>query len=133
MAGFQTSPDLVKRASDEEVLGLALLENLQREDLNPLEEARAYQRLQTEFQLRQEDVARYVGKDRSSIANALRLLKLPEVLQEDLQAGRLSMGHARALLALESDEEQLRLRDQILAGSLSVRETEAQVRSQKQP
>ena len=131
MAGFETIPALVKRASDEEVLGLALLENLQREDLNPLEEARAYQRLQTEFQLRQEDVARYVGKDRSSIANALRLLNLPQVLQEDIEAGGLTMGHAGALLALESEEEQRRLRDQILAGGLSVRETEAHVRTQK--
>ncbi len=131
IAGFETIPALVKHASDAEVLGLALLENLQREDLNPLEEARAYQRLQTEFQLRQEDVARYVGKDRSSIANALRLLKLPQVLQEDLEAGRLTMGHARALLALESEEEQLRLRDQILAAGLSVRETEAHIRTQK--
>ena len=133
MAGFETIPALVKPASDEEVLGLALLENLQREDLNPLEEARAYQRLQTEFQLRQEDVARYVGKDRSSIANALRLLKLPQVLQDDLEAGRLSMGHAQALLALELEEDQLRLRDHILAAGLSVRATEAQVRTQKQP
>ena len=82
MAGLETIPALVKRASNEEVLGLALLENGQREDLNPLEEARAYQRLQTEFHLRQEDVAQYVGKDRSSIANTLRLLKLPQVLQE---------------------------------------------------
>ena len=131
IAGLETIPALVRRASDEEVLGLALLENLQREDLNPLEEARAYQRLQTDFHLRQEDVAQYVGKDRSSIANALRLLKLPQVLQEDLEAGRLTMGHARALLALESEEEQLRLRDQILATGLSVRETEAQVRAQK--
>jgi ParB family chromosome partitioning protein len=131
MAGLETIPALVRHASDEEVLGLALLENLQREDLNPLDEARAYQRLQTEFQLRQEDVAQYVGKDRSSIANALRLLKLPQVLQEDLEAGRLTMGHARALLALESEEAQLRLRDQILAAGLSVRETEAQVRTQR--
>ena len=131
LAGLETIPALVRRASDEEVLGLALLENLQRDDLNPLEEARAYQRLQTEFHLRQEDVAQYVGKDRSSIANALRLLKLPPVLQEDLEAGRLTMGHARALLALESEEAQLRLRDQILASGLSVRETEAQVRAQK--
>ena len=131
IAGLETIPALVRRASDEEVLGLALLENLQREDLNPLEEARAYQRLQTDFHLRQEDVAQYVGKDRSSIANALRLLKLPQVLQEDLEAGRLTMGHARALLALESEEEQLRLRDQILATGLSVRETEAHVRAQK--
>lgn len=133
MAGLETIPALVKRASDEEVLGLALLENLQREDLNPLEEARAYQRLQTEFHLRQEDVAQYVGKDRSSIANMLRLLKLPQMLQEDLEAGRLTMGHARALLALESEAEQLLLRDRILAGGLSVRETEAHVRAQKRP
>src|SRR5215475_14061053 len=133
MAGFETIPALVKPASDEEVLGLALLENLQREELNPLEEARAYQRLQAEFHLRQEDVARYVGKDRSSIANALRLLKLPQALQDDLEAGRLSMGHARALLALELEEDQLRLRDHILAAGLSVRETEAQVRTRKQP
>lgn len=132
IAGLETIPALIKRASDEEVLGLALLENLQREDLNPLEEARAYQRLQVDFQLRQEDVARYVGKDRSSVANALRLLKLPPILQEDLEAGRLTMGHARALLALESEAEQLRLREQILAGELSVRETEARVRTQKQ-
>jgi ParB family chromosome partitioning protein len=131
LAGLETIPALVRRASDEEVLGLALLENLQRDDLNPLEEARAYQRLQSEFHLRQEDVAQYVGKDRSSIANALRLLKLPRVLQEDLETGRLTMGHARALLALESEEAQLRLRDQILASGLSVRETEAHVRAQK--
>src|SRR5215510_6013755 len=131
IAGLETIPALVKPASDEEVLGLALLENLQREGLNPLEEARAYQRLQTEFHLRQEDVARYVGKDRSSIANALRLLKLPQALQDDLEAGRLSMGHARALLALELEEDQLRLRDHILAAGLSVRDTEAQVRTQK--
>jgi ParB family chromosome partitioning protein len=133
IAGLETIPALVKPASEEEVLGLALLENLQREELNPLEEARAYQRLQTEFHLRQEDVARYVGKDRSSIANALRLLKLPQALQDDLEAGRLSMGHARALLALELEEDQLRLRDHILAAGLSVRDTEAQIRTQKQP
>jgi ParB family chromosome partitioning protein len=131
LAGLETIPALVKRASDEEVLGLALLENLQREDLNPLDEARAYQRLQTEFHLRQEDVAQYVGKDRSSIANTLRLLKLPQVLQEDLETGRLTMGHARALLALESEEAQLHLRSQILAAGLSVRDTETQVRTQK--
>jgi len=133
LAGLETIPALVRRASDEEVLALALLENLQREDLNPLEEARAYQRLQTEFHLRQEDVAQSVGKDRSSIANTLRLLKLPQMLQEDLEAGRLTMGHARALLALESETEQLRLRDQILATGLSVRETEAMVRHEITP
>lgn len=131
MAGCQTIPALIKGVDDREMLVLALLENLQREDLNPIEEARAYQRLQTEFQLRQEDVAQYVGKDRSSIANALRLLKLPQALQADIEAGLLTMGHARALLALETEDAQLRVRDQILAEGFSVRETEAQVRTQR--
>lgn len=131
LAGCATVPALIKAVSDREVLELALLENLQREDLNPLEEARAYQRLQSEFHLRQEDVAQCVGKDRSTIANALRLLKLPPVLQNDIAANRLTMGHARALLALASEDEQLYLRNQILAEGLSVRDTEAQVRRQK--
>ncbi|GIX45805.1 MAG: chromosome partitioning protein ParB [Candidatus Tectimicrobiota bacterium] len=131
LAGYDTVPALIRDADDREVLLLALLENLQRDDLNPLEEARAYQRLVAEFGLRQEDIARQVGKDRSSVANALRLLKLPPLLQEDLAAGRLSMGHARALLALESAEAQQRLRDQILAEGLSVRATEARVRQQR--
>ncbi len=131
MAGFEMIPALVKRANDQEALEVALLENLQREDLNPMEEARAYQRLQTEFQLRQDEVARRVGKDRSSVSNVLRLLKLPMTLQADIEAGRLSMGHARAMLALESEAEQQQLRDQVIAEGLSVRETEAQVRTQK--
>ena len=133
MAGFERIPALVKRATDQESLQVALLENLQREDLNPIEEARAYLRLQTEFQLRQDDVAKRVGKDRSSVANALRLLKLPATIQEDIEAGRLSMGHARALLALESAEVQQQLRDRIIAEGLTVREIEAQVRKAKQP
>jgi ParB family chromosome partitioning protein len=128
LAGFDTVPALVKKVNDQETLELALLENLQREDLNPLEEARAYQRLQSEFQLRQREVAERVGKDRSSVANVLRLLQLPATLQADIEAGRLSMGHARALLALESEAEQLRLRDQIVAEGLSVRATEERVR-----
>jgi ParB family chromosome partitioning protein len=131
MAGFERIPALVKKATDQEALEVALLENLQREDLNPMEEARAYQRLQTVFQLRQEEVAQRVGKDRSSIANVLRLLKLSPSLQADIEAGRLSMGHARALLALPSAEAQQYLRDQVLAEGLSVRDTEARVRTQK--
>jgi ParB family chromosome partitioning protein len=132
LAGFATIPALVKKVNDQETLELALLENLQREDLNPMEEARAYQRLQSEFHLRQREVAQRVGKERSSVANVLRLLQLPPALQADIEAGRLSMGHARALLALESAEEQQRLRDQILAEDLSVRATEARVRRQTQ-
>ena len=131
LAGCETIPALVKKASDREMLELALLENLQREDLNPLEEARAYQRLLHEFQLRQEDVAQCVGKDRSSIANALRLLKLPQEFQDDIEAGRLTMGHARALLALDSAQAQRQLRDQILVEGLSVRDTETRARAQK--
>ncbi len=131
LAGCETIPALIKNASDREMLELALLENLQRQDLNPIEEARAYQRLLHEFHLRQEDVAHSVGKDRSSIANALRLLKLPQEFQDDIEVGRLSMGHARALLALDSEAAQRQLRDQILAEGLSVRDTEARVRAQK--
>ena len=131
MAGYDLIPALVKKASDQEALEVALLENLQREDLNPMEEARAYQRLQTTFNLRQEQVAKRVGKDRSSVANLLRLLKLPSTLQADIESGRLSMGHARALLSLETEVEQRQLRDRVLAEGLSVRETEAQVRVRK--
>jgi ParB family chromosome partitioning protein len=133
MAGFASIPALVKQASDQEMLEFALLENLQREDLNPIEEARAYHRLQHEFRLRQGDVARRVGKDRSSVANVLRLLQLPEVIQDDVEAGRLSMGHARALLALDLEAEQLRLRALVLAQGLSVRATEERVRKLRQP
>jgi ParB family chromosome partitioning protein len=101
---------------------------LLREDLNPLEEADAYQRLLGEFAWTQEDLAARIGRDRSSIANALRLRRLPEVIQEDLRAGRLTMGHARALLGLATPAAQLRLREQILAQDWSVRATEAGVR-----
>jgi ParB family chromosome partitioning protein len=131
MAGYHTIPALVKSANDQQALEVALLENLQREDLNPIEEARAYQRLQAEFQLTQDEVAQRVGRDRSSVTNMLRLLRLPVSLQTDIEAGRLSMGHARALLALDSEAAQQRLRDQIVADGLSVRETENQVRVEK--
>jgi ParB family chromosome partitioning protein len=133
MAGFASIPALVKQASDREMLEFALLENLQREDLNPIEEARAYHRLQSEFRLRQGEVARRVGKDRSSVANVLRLLQLPSLIQDDVEAGRLSMGHARALLALDLEAEQLRLRALVLAEGLSVRATEERVRRLRQP
>jgi ParB family chromosome partitioning protein len=133
IAGYETVPALIKKVSDQETLEFALLENLQREDLNPMEEARAYQRLQSEFHLRQRDVAQRVGKDRSTVANMLRLLQLPAALQEDIEAGRLTMGHARALLALTSAADQQRLRDLIMAQGLSVRATEARVRAWTQP
>jgi len=124
MAGLSHIPAVVREATDAEALELALVENLLREDLNPMEEAEAYQRLLTEFAWTQEELGRRVGKDRSSVANCLRLLKLPELIQADLRAGRLTMGHARALLSLTSTADQLKLRDQILAHSWSVRTTE---------
>jgi ParB family chromosome partitioning protein len=124
-------PALVRDASDSEALQLALVENILREDLNPLEEAVAYQRLLAEFAWTQEELAQRIGKDRSSIANALRLLRLPDVIQEDLRVGRLSMGHARALLGLATPAAQLRLRDEILAQDWSVRATEARVQTRR--
>jgi ParB family chromosome partitioning protein len=127
-AGLARVPVLVRDASDAEALELALVENLLREDLNPLEEADAYQRLMGEFGWTQDELASRIGKDRSSIANALRLRRLPEVIQADLRAGRLTMGHARALLGLPTAAAQLRLRERILAQDWSVRATEAGVR-----
>lgn len=124
LAGLTHIPAVVREATDAETLELALVENLLREDLNPMEEAEAYQRLLTEFAWTQEDLGQRVGKDRSSVANCLRLLKLPELIQADLRAGRLTMGHARALLSLASPAEQLKLREEILAHSWSVRATE---------
>jgi ParB family transcriptional regulator, chromosome partitioning protein len=133
LAGLSHIPAVVREATDAETLELALVENLLREDLNPMEEAEAYQRLLTEFAWTQEELGQRVGKDRSSVANCLRLLKLPELIQADLRAGRLTMGHARALLALASPAEQLKLREEILAHSWSVRATEEGVqRKQRQ-
>lgn len=124
MAGLEKIPALVRDVTDAESLELALVENLLREDLNPIEEAQAYQQVLAEFGWTQEQLAERIGKDRSTIANALRLLRLPGPIQEDLRAGRLTMGHARALLSLERSEDQLKLRDEILTHSWSVRATE---------
>jgi len=133
LAGLSHIPAVVRDTTDAESLELALVENLLREDLNPMEEAEGYQRLLGEFDWTQEELGQRVGKDRSSVANCLRLLKLPGVIQDDLRAGRLTMGHARALLALDSPADQLKLRSEILAHSWSVRATEAGVqRKQRQ-
>jgi ParB family transcriptional regulator, chromosome partitioning protein len=128
-AGLPRVPAIVREVTDAESLELALVENLLREDLNPMEEAEAYDKLLARFGWTQEELSQRVGKERSSIANALRLLRLPPPIQDDLRAGRLTMGHARALLALTVASEQLKLRDEILTHEWSVRATEDTVRS----
>jgi len=122
-AGLSQIPAIVREVTDAESLELALVENLLREDLNPMEEGEAFDKLLSQFGWTQEELAQRVGKDRSSISNALRLLRLPLPIQEDLRSGRLTMGHARALLALATPAEQLKLRDDILAHDWSVRAT----------
>jgi ParB family chromosome partitioning protein len=130
-AGLARVPAVVREATDAESLEIALVENLLREDLNPLEQAEAYQRLIADFGWTQEELGARVGKDRSSIANTLRLQKLPVPIQDDLRAGRLTMGHALALLGLTTPAEQLKLREEILAHSWSVRATEATVQTRR--
>jgi ParB family transcriptional regulator, chromosome partitioning protein len=133
LAGLKTIPALVKEATKRELIEQALIENIQREDLNPLEAAEAYKRLQDEFKLTQEELAKRVGKERSTVTNFLRLLSLPKEVKHELAAGNLSMGHAKALLSMD------RVRDQVQAGlmivkkGLSVREAEALAGKLKNP
>lgn len=127
-AGVLRVPVVVRDVPDERLLQVALIENIQREDLNPIDEAQAYQRLIDDFHLKQDDVAAAVGKDRSSVANHLRLLKLPPSVRAEVAGGVLSMGHARALLGLESPKEIELAAKQVHDRQLSVRETEALVR-----
>ena len=127
-AGLLKVPVVVRDIPEERLLAVALIENIQREDLNPIEEAQAYRRLVDEDQLTQEQFADAVGKDRSSVANFLRLLKLPHEVRANVGAGALSMGHARALLGLPDEASQLRVSREVVSKSLSVRETEALVK-----
>ena len=123
----------VPEGSERQLLELALVENLQREDLNPVDEALAYQRLVDEFGLTQDQVAAAVGKDRTSVANYLRLLRLPQEVRGDLASGALSMGHARALLALPDAAAQRQAAREVISRSLSVRDTEALVKKLTTP
>ncbi len=130
-AGLSNVPVIVKEFSDSEILEISIIENIQREDLNSIEEAEAYQRLINEFQLTQEQVAKRVGKSRPAVANLLRLRHLPVQVKEEIKRGLLSMGHARAILGLESTKEQNQVSQLIIAKKFSVRETENLIKKLK--
>ena len=132
LAGLDTIPALIRLVSDETTIAMALIENIQREDLNPMEEANALQRLQQEFELTQLEVAEAVGKNRATVANLLRLTNLNEDVKRLLEHGDIDMGHARALLALEGGR-QSEAAAQVVAKALNVRQTEALVRQLQQP
>jgi len=132
-AQLSTVPIVIKdipAAEKNRLLEMALIENIQREDLNPMESAAAYQRLVDEFHMKQEDIAAQVGKDRATVANYLRLLKLPEEVRGNVASGALSMGHARAIVALTTEADQRSLARDVVARGLSVRETEALVKKE---
>jgi len=133
IAGLLRAPVIVREIADDQLLQVALIENIQRENLNPIDEATAYRRLLDECALTQEALADAVGKDRASIANHLRLLRLPGDVQRQVSAGALSMGHARALVALENHVTLKKAADDVVARGLSVRETEALVKRLNSP
>jgi ParB family chromosome partitioning protein len=126
-AGKPTIPAIVRQANDEQTLEMTIVENLQRADLNPMEQARAYQRLSHDFKMTQEQMATRTGKERASVANFLRLLRLPEPIQQKVESGDLSFGHARTLLALDSPESITAAAQKVIALSFSVRQTESYV------
>ena len=130
-AGLKEVPVVIQDVSEDWALEMALIENIQREDLNPIEEAEAYRNLMSSFDLSQEEVARRVGRERPTVANALRLLRLPMAIQQDVVSGLLSMGHARAMLPLESAARIKDVRDQAVKKQYSVRQTEALVKKLK--
>ena len=130
-AGLTRVPVVVKDVNpgrDAQLLELALIENIQREDLNPIDQAAAYEKLSSDFRMTQEEIAAAVGKDRSSVANHMRLLKLPQEVRAEVAGGRLSMGHARALLAIADEGSQRQIAREVIARNLSVRETESMVK-----
>src|ERR1035438_10378752 len=127
LAGKKTVPAILRRVSDEQAMEITIVENLQRTDLNPMEQARAFERLSREFHMTQEQMAVRTGKDRATVANFLRLLKLPQSVQARVESGELSFGHARTLLAFEHAEEMEKAAQRVVQLSLSVRQTEAYV------
>jgi len=127
-AGFDTIPVIIKDVSDKEALEMSLIENIQREDLNPLEEAKAYRFLMDEYKITHEEISKVLGKDRSTVSNTIRLLKLPDVIQEEIRNENLTMGHARALLSLEDAAKQKLIAKKIVKKGLSVRATELLVK-----
>lgn len=133
LIGNKTIPAYIRLANDQEMLEMALVENLQRQNLDPIEIALSYQRLIDEIKLTQEQMAKRVSKSRSSITNFLRLLKLDPIIQTGIRDGFLSMGHGRALISIENQEEQLSIYEKIIAEKLSVRQTESLVKTTKNP
>ena len=123
-AGLREVPIIIKEVSESELLEISLIENIQRENLNPVEEGEAYKRLMEQFHLTQEEISKQVGKDRTTITNAVRLLKLPQDIRQSLIEGSISMGHARAFLSLDGPEKQRLALKKVLAGAFSVRQTE---------
>ncbi len=132
LAGFESIPALIRKFDDLQMLQMSIIENIQREDLNALEEAQSFNRLTKDFGLTHEKVAEAIGKSRTAVANTLRLLKLPEEVREEISEGRLSRGHAIALLGLQSPSEQTALCKNIVSEGLSVRETEKLVKRRLQ-
>jgi len=131
IAGLEEVPVIVRKADDEGLLALSIVENIQREDLNPIEEARAFQELMDQFNHSQEDIAKKLGRSRTAVTNTLRLLQLPRVVQEDVACGRYSAGHARTILAVDGLHEQLKLRERIIREMPTVRDVEKMVQKAK--
>ena len=130
--GYEKIPAIIKKVSDADSLELALIENIQREELNPVEEARAYMELLERFNFSQDDISKAVGKDKSTVSNSLRILTLPKIIQEYILEDNLSMGHAKAMLALTTERARIRFAKRIMKNSLSVRQTEELIKQRLQ-
>lgn len=133
LAGLQEVPIVVKNVDTEGLLELSIIENIQREDLNPIEEAGAIKEMTDQFKYSHEEIAKKLGKSRVAVTNSLRLLSLPKVVQDDVASGRMSAGHARALLSVTNLQEQLKLRERILNAAMTVRDVEKMIQGIKSP